>query len=544
MERPKFQVRLEAAVAHREPLTWPIAPDGYIPNSVIRSRRRKGKKLWDDSFFHGQRTDECTTGYKQDKITDYLWFQTENEKEGELKRKKSGPEDERTRKESKKIGWQGRDDTKEEETEKKTEKEAEKAQEKLEVMRKKKTDAKKENGKDETQKFIRTASPVNEQPKPSEDANVAPQKQADDPTNAPDFLPTSCDEKRSKPVRELKTEMELCEVIPKVNDVSEEKDEGQPDQTGKRKESEQEKTGRAETARAETARAERPELQNETYSPLVAPEDPQPQPEPSPIKDQRFLLFSHKYDNIANHVQAGLDDRVLALYKNFKVFRKNLPHLGKLSVPTEHRPYPTQSRCSTLQANAAESSLKGGLYSSPAHVPSQSIVQATCLGGSLSSDLGGDPTFNSTVSTAQIQGCTQLPQTSGPSMTEWRTNLYKLISVHGFQSARAARLHTSEHAHTFPTDVQLVTDFPPLQPQLAAAHQRVVQKIKLKDSVETAGGCFYRIIPMASQHNFLTAQLCGKARYGRLEFDWTRGCDEESVLRVSSLESSDHRAED
>ncbi|XP_039454155.1 uncharacterized protein LOC116329942 isoform X2 [Oreochromis aureus] len=501
MERPKFQVRLEAAVAHREPLTWPIAPDGYIPNSVIRSRRRKGKKLWDDSFFHGQRTDECTTGYKQDKITDYLWFQTENEKEGELKRKKSGPEDERTRKESKKIGWQGRDDTKEEETEKKTEKEAEKAQEKLEVMRKKKTDAKKENGKDETQKFIRTASPVNEQPKPSEDANVAPQKQADDPTNAPDFLPTSCDEKRSKPVRELKTEMELCEVIPK-------------------------------------------ELQNETYSPLVAPEDPQPQPEPSPIKDQRFLLFSHKYDNIANHVQAGLDDRVLALYKNFKVFRKNLPHLGKLSVPTEHRPYPTQSRCSTLQANAAESSLKGGLYSSPAHVPSQSIVQATCLGGSLSSDLGGDPTFNSTVSTAQIQGCTQLPQTSGPSMTEWRTNLYKLISVHGFQSARAARLHTSEHAHTFPTDVQLVTDFPPLQPQLAAAHQRVVQKIKLKDSVETAGGCFYRIIPMASQHNFLTAQLCGKARYGRLEFDWTRGCDEESVLRVSSLESSDHRAED
>lgn len=286
------------------------------------------------------------------------------------------------------------------------------------------------------------------------------------------------------------------------------------------------------------------EPQNETYSPLVAPEDPQPQPEPSPIKDQRLLLFSHKYDSIANHVQAGLDDRVLALYKKFKVFKNNLPHLGKLSVPCEHRPNPTQCRSSTLQTKAAESSLKGGLYSSPADVPSQSILQVTCLGGSLSSDLGGDPTFHSTVSAAHIQRCTQLLQTSGQSMTEWRNNLYKLISVHGFQSARAARLHTSEHAHTFATDVQLVADIPPLQPQLAAAHQRVLQKIELKDTVETAGGCFYRIIPMASQHNFVTAQLCGKARYGRLEFDWTRGCDEEKLLRVSSLKSSDLRAED
>lgn len=50
--------------------------------------------------------------------------------------------------------WQGREDTKEEETEKKTEKEAGKPQEKLEAMKKKKTDVKKENGKDETEKFI------------------------------------------------------------------------------------------------------------------------------------------------------------------------------------------------------------------------------------------------------------------------------------------------------------------------------------------------------------------------------------------------------
>lgn len=188
MERPELQVRVEAAVADTEPLTWPIAPDGYIPNSVIRSRKRKGKKLWDDSFFHGQQKDECTTGYEQDKITDYFWFQTENEKEGELKRKKSAPEDERTRKDSNRNDWQGREDTKQEEMEKKTEKEAGKPQEKLEVMKKKKTDGKKENGKDETEKFIQTVSPVNEQPKPSEDASVAPQKQADDPTNAPDLL--------------------------------------------------------------------------------------------------------------------------------------------------------------------------------------------------------------------------------------------------------------------------------------------------------------------------------------------------------------------
>lgn len=272
------------------------------------------------------------------------------------------------------------------------------------------------------------------------------------------------------------------------------------------------------------------ELQHETYSPLVAPEDPQP--EPSPIKDQRFLLASHKYDSIASHVQAGLDNRVLALYKKFQVFKNNLPHLGKLPVPSGHHP---QSCSSTLQTDAAESRLKGRLYSSPA--PSRSIVQATCLGGRLSSDLGGDPTFTSTESAAHIQRSTQLLQTS-----EWRNNLYKLISLHGFQSARAARLHISEHAHTFATDVQLVADIPPLQPQLAAAHQRVVQKVELKDTVETAGGCLYRITPLGSQHNFVTAELCGKTRYGRLEFDWTRGCDEERLLRVSSV--CDHRADD
>lgn len=178
MERP--QVRVEAAVADTEPLTWPIAPDGYIPNSVIRSWKRKGKKLWDDSFFHGQQTDECTT--------DYFWFQTEKEKKGELKRKKSAAEDGRTRKESNRTDWKGREDTKEEETEKKTEKEAGKPQEELEVMKKTKTGVKKENGKDETEKFIQTVSPVSERPKPSEDASVAPQKQADDPATAPDLL--------------------------------------------------------------------------------------------------------------------------------------------------------------------------------------------------------------------------------------------------------------------------------------------------------------------------------------------------------------------
>lgn len=135
MERAAFQIKSEATGADAELLTWPIAPDGYIPNSVIRSWKKKGKKPWGDSFFHGlQQTDECTTSYEQDETTDYFWFHTTQE-------------DERTKKENKNRDRQGNKG-------KKTEKEAEKPQEKLEVMRKEEPDVNKENGKDKIEHFV------------------------------------------------------------------------------------------------------------------------------------------------------------------------------------------------------------------------------------------------------------------------------------------------------------------------------------------------------------------------------------------------------
>lgn len=254
------------------------------------------------------------------------------------------------------------------------------------------------------------------------------------------------------------------------------------------------------------------EPQDETYSPSVAP-PPQTEPEPvhteaSPIKDQRVLLLSAKYDNILNHVEAAYDNRVLALYKKSKVFKKNLPYIGKVSGTADYRPASktTQSSSATPQTKTVAMSLKGGLYGLASYRPSQFIFDAKSLGVSLSSDL----------------------DKGHMTMTEWRKNLYKLISLHGFQSPWTIRLLTREHAQKPSNDTQLVAAIPSLQPELAATHQRVVQKIEMKDTLEVTTCGFYHIVPKASLHSFVTTHLCGKTHYGQLEFNWIRGCDEET----------------
>lgn len=91
-----------------EPLKWPIAPDGYIPNSVIRSWGRKAKDLnktdcWRDLSYSLHQLDECTTNDDvEDVSTRTFWFIQDEEEEEEqtddVKRKKTKMENEQNEK--------------------------------------------------------------------------------------------------------------------------------------------------------------------------------------------------------------------------------------------------------------------------------------------------------------------------------------------------------------------------------------------------------------------------------------------------------------
>lgn len=59
---------LSADVDNNEPLKWPIAPDGYIPNSVIRSWKRKRRDVGqprsgENAFFHNLPKSSAPTSF-------------------------------------------------------------------------------------------------------------------------------------------------------------------------------------------------------------------------------------------------------------------------------------------------------------------------------------------------------------------------------------------------------------------------------------------------------------------------------------------------
>ncbi len=92
MKRAAYHVMLQTAEVNTEPLRWPIAPDGYIPNSVIRSWRRKGKEppethCCDDIFIHNyHQVDEDTTNddeEEEDVSSRIFWFIQDEEDEDE-----------------------------------------------------------------------------------------------------------------------------------------------------------------------------------------------------------------------------------------------------------------------------------------------------------------------------------------------------------------------------------------------------------------------------------------------------------------------------
>lgn len=88
-KRAEYHIMSQTADVKMEPLKWPIAPDGYIPNSVIRSWGVKEKVLdqtecWDDIIFSSLHT-ERTTHNKEDLSSRIFWFDEDEEEDEEEK---------------------------------------------------------------------------------------------------------------------------------------------------------------------------------------------------------------------------------------------------------------------------------------------------------------------------------------------------------------------------------------------------------------------------------------------------------------------------
>ncbi len=110
MKRAKYHIMSQTLGVSVEPLKWPIAPDGYIPNSVIRSWGRKGKELnkmdsWHDLSYSLHQVGDWTTDDLEDVSTRTIWFiqdeEEEEEKTDEVKRKKRKKENEKHEKNEK-----------------------------------------------------------------------------------------------------------------------------------------------------------------------------------------------------------------------------------------------------------------------------------------------------------------------------------------------------------------------------------------------------------------------------------------------------------
>lgn len=265
-----------------------------------------------------------------------------------------------------------------------------------------------------------------------------------------------------------------------------------------------------------------------------APQEIKPQPhlgptEHSPIKDKMFLLSREKYDQIMEQAALPLDRKVLKLYKKYKDNLKSSSCRGKLYTTAELSPFTPKATHFSVQTNTGGVHLNTGLTSSPALRSVLSSIQAQtvqtkCPGHSLYSDYS-----------EQVDQSVHLirDQIDHTPMAEWRKRLYTLISLQGFRSPRAARLAVTEHLVNPSNARPPVTSIPSVQPDQVSVHQRVVQTIQMKDTLELPSTCFHHVIPTAARHSFFTLDSCGTTQYGRLQFDWMRGHKEDKLLEVS-----------
>lgn len=182
MERAEYH---KAVDVNTEPLKWPIAPDGYIPNSVIRSWRRRGKGFTkadyrDDIVFSSLYLGDDTAAEEEEDVsTRIFWFvQDEEEDEKEKTDKVKG------------RGKQNKDEKKtkeEDKTDVKGKEEDEKREEITEVKRKESEDVKRETEEEKVGRSVLLKRSSNIQPEknlqnqlktfPDEKMTVKPQRE-------------------------------------------------------------------------------------------------------------------------------------------------------------------------------------------------------------------------------------------------------------------------------------------------------------------------------------------------------------------------------
>lgn len=98
-EKVEYYIMTQSADVNIELPSWPIAPDGYIPNSVIRNWKKKGKQQsdlgsWQDLSFNAPcHLDEGSMSNQEDENPGNIWFvegdDGEEEITFEVKRKRS-----------------------------------------------------------------------------------------------------------------------------------------------------------------------------------------------------------------------------------------------------------------------------------------------------------------------------------------------------------------------------------------------------------------------------------------------------------------------
>ncbi|XP_035857603.1 uncharacterized protein LOC116038858 isoform X2 [Sander lucioperca] len=471
MKMAKYHSMSQTVDVNMEPLKWPIAPDGYIPNSVIRNWRKKGKDLnkvycWDDIFYSSHQVNKPTANDEEHVSTRVFWI-TQDEEEEEEK--------------TDDVKW--RTDKKEDEKNEKAKKE------KTKVQEKERADEKKEKEEHKMERYvlltqINTNTTLQDQLKTFDDGqmNVEPQRQevgsTFNPRKTVNFLPTICPENGPKqPITPpLQSGTERYSVSDKQRTSS-----LIPKEWPEPPLESPVVSVDVVIPKQEPRTTYIPPIEpgHVTPYPLKAPpstpEDPRPQldlgpPKCSPIKreikrDKGFLLSSTKYNIIRDQLQVTLDQKVLELYKKLKVGTKNSSRLGKRSTIAEHPDTPKTRDSKATQA-----------------------LQGFC-----------PPADSKAIHTLQ-----------------------------DFCSPWVAQLAAREHPVKSSSARQLAATIP------ATGHQRVVQKIQMKDTLEPASFHFHHVIPMASQQSFFTLNPFGTTQYGRLQFYWIRGHDADNLLRVCS----------
>ncbi|XP_045929786.1 apoptotic chromatin condensation inducer in the nucleus-like isoform X2 [Micropterus dolomieu] len=520
--RAEYHIMSQTVDVSAEPLKWPIAPDGYIPNSVIRSWGRKETELerseidcWHDIIFHSLHQEDERTNDQSDLSTRTFWLIESDEEEEE--------EEEETTDSVKRKTKEKEDDKKQKHREEKKVEGKERADEEKE----------KEDKMDRTVLVkwsynIQTKTTLQDHLKTFDDENttVTPQRQELDSSyfqessrKTVDFTPISCHENGLKQPREPREDISLHESVTEPHQYLPVPNKQRTSSFVCKEWSEPPVESLVVSAdtiipkQGPRVTSYIPSVEIKTLTPPPSPSSEEPQPQPdlgppkcSPIRDKRFLLSSTKYNNIRDQAPVPLDQKVLKLYKKIKVTNMNSSHLRNLATTAERSPASMATR-SNVQTNSAGLNLNLGSPDCSAQL-AQTILPIK-------------------------------DQRGHESIPEWRKSLYRVISLQGFCSSRGARLATADHLAGSSNARQLAATIPPLQPGKAEGHQRVVQKIQMKDTLELDPLEFHYVIPMASQHSFFPLIPCGKTLYGRLQFDWMRGSEEEKLLEVSTVMTKD-----